>query len=132
MSEGPGAREPWSFLCTPRLRRLTTPPQSLAAQAPRQRDLRLVGAVPVRPIRLEHAGQALEPGLGEEHGATAATELTLADVGVAIAVGAQRRLRVVDVQRPDATLPDGLHALVEDHGQPLLGADVEARREEVA
>ena len=56
------------------------------AQAPGQRDLRSVGPVPVRPVRLEHARQVLEPRLGEEDAAAAAAELALADVGVAVAV----------------------------------------------
>ena len=53
----------------------------------------------LRRPRLEHAGQTLEARLGQEHRAAALAELAFADPRVAVAVGAQRRHRVVQVQR---------------------------------
>src|SRR5919197_2200901 len=129
---GPGAREPWKFLCTPRIRRLTTSPQTLRAQAPAQRDLLLARARALGSLRLDDARHAFEARLGEEHRAAPSPELTLADVRVAVAVGAQRRLGVVEVKRTEASLADDLQAVVEDSRQALLAADVEPRGEEVA
>ncbi len=57
---------------------------------------------------LEHARQAVELGSGQEGGAAAGAELALADVGVAVAVGAQRRLRVVEVQAAEPLAADPL------------------------
>ena len=72
-----------------------------------------VGPLPIGPRRLEHARQSGEARLGEEDRAAAAADLALADVGVAVAVGAQRRLGVVEVQRAEAIQADDVGALVE-------------------
>ena len=63
-------------------------------------------AVLVRPGRLHHARQPVEARLGEEHRAAVGAELALAEVGVAVAVRAQRRLAVVEVQRADPVVAD--------------------------
>src|SRR5919204_4744380 len=130
---GPGAREPWKSLCTPNRPRLTTAPtaHALAAQPPTERDLLLARAGALGPLRLDHAGQALEARLGEEDAAAPPPELALSDVGMPVAVGAQRRLRVVEMQRAQAPLADDLQAIVQHRGEPLFGADVEPRCEEV-
>jgi hypothetical protein len=52
--------------------------------------------VPVLSRRLEHRGQALEARTAEED-AELLAEHALADVRVAVAVGAERRLGVVHV-----------------------------------
>ena len=51
---------------------------------------------------------------------------------MAVAVGAERRQRVVEVQRAEAIEPDDAVALVERLAQPLGGADVIAGGEQVA
>ena len=70
---------------------------------------------------LEHARQALEARLGQERGDALAADLAVAEVGVAVAVGAQRRRRVVDVQRAEPVEPDDAVELVE-HARERLGA----------
>src|SRR5919197_3903932 len=101
---GPGAREPWKFLCTPRIRRLTTSAQTLRAQAPAQRDLLLARPRALRSLGLDHARQAFEARLGEEHRAAPSPELTLADVRVAVAGWGPRRLGGVLGERTQASL----------------------------
>ena len=60
-------------------------------------------------------------------------ELALADVGVAVAVGAQRRLGVVEVQRADAPgADDAASHSSSTAASPSRGADVVARGEQVA
>src|SRR3954471_24837880 len=81
-----------NLLCTRRSPGLTTASRALTAKAPGQRDLLPGRTVAVGPRRLQHAGQPVEARLGEEDGAAAAAELALADVGVTVAVRAQRRL----------------------------------------
>src|SRR3954449_3616098 len=90
------------------------------------------GTALVRPRRLHHARQPVEARLGEEHGAAVGAELALGDVRVAVAVGPERRLAVVEVQRADALDADELDALVEHAAERLGRADLEARSEEVA
>ena len=51
---------------------------------------------------------------------------------MAVAVGAERRRRVVDVQRAEPVEPDDAVELVEHRGERLRGADVVARGEQVA
>ena len=55
-----------------------------------------------------------------------------ADVGVAVAVGAQRRLGVVEMQRPEPIDADDAIELVERRSQTGGGADVITGREQVA
>src|SRR3954470_17099015 len=113
-------------------RRGAPPPGEPAlAQVLGERDL--LGARPalVGPRRLHDARQPVEARLGQEHGAAVGAELALRDVGVAVAVRAERRLRVVEVQRPDALDPDELDALVEDRAERVGGADLEPRSEQV-
>jgi hypothetical protein len=73
-------------LCTRRGSALTPPANPLTAKAPGPRDLLLGRALTVRAVRLEHAREILEAGLGEEDRAAAVAELALTDVGVAVAV----------------------------------------------
>src|SRR4051794_22937997 len=110
------------------------PPPGEPALAQVLGELDLLGARPalVGPRRLHDARQPVEARLGQEHGAAVGAELALRDVGVAVAVGAERRLRVVEVQRPDALDPDELDALVEHRAERLLGPDLEARGQKVA
>jgi len=58
-----------------------------------------------RPGNLEQRGQALQLRMGEKD-AELLSEKAVADVVVAVAVRAERRLRVVDVQRPQPVEPD--------------------------
>src|SRR4051794_35848121 len=76
--------------------------QPAFAQRPRQRELLGGRAGVLRPGRLEHERQALEARLGEEHRAAVLAQLALADVRVAVDVGAERLLGVVEVQRAQA------------------------------
>src|SRR3954447_165101 len=97
-------------------------------------ELHLLGrrAALVRARRLHDARQPVEARLGQEHRAAVGPELALGDVGMAVAVGAERRLRVVEVQRPDPLDADELDALVEDRAERVGRADLEARREQGA
>ena len=63
------------------------------------------------------AGQALEAGLGEEGGEALLAHLALADVGVAVAAGAERGGGVVDVDAAQALQADLLVGFVEDLGR---------------
>ncbi len=131
---GPGAEVPANPLGTPRSPRPNDAGRdALSAQAAGQRDLSRRRAAAVGARRLQHARQSVETRLGEEDGAAAAAELALADVGVAIAVGAQRRLGVVEVQRAEALeRPPRASQSSSTCGQALVGADVVARGEQVA
>ena len=78
-----------------------------ATQAPsRARPPPRVGPLRSGPGRLEHAREPGEARLVDERARAVDAELALADVGVAVAVGAERRLRVVEVQRADAAGAD--------------------------
>ena len=79
--------------------RLRARGDALVAQAHRERDFLARRAFAVLAGGLEHARQLLQRGRGEERGAALAPSSPVADVGVAVAVGAERRLRVVEVQR---------------------------------
>src|SRR4051794_31626333 len=68
---------------------LLTAFEPFSPQFLRQGDFFLVGAFLVRARRLQGRGEALEAGLGEEGGEAAFAHLALADVGVAIAAGAE-------------------------------------------
>ena len=63
-----------------------------------------VGALPSMPGPLEDRRQALEAGLREERRAAPPAQLALAERGVAVAVGAERRLGVVHVQAAQPAL----------------------------
>ena len=71
--------------------------ETFLAQLAREVDVLLL-----RAVELEHAGQVVEAGLGEERRAALAADVAVAGVGVAVDVRAQRRLRVVEVQRARA------------------------------
>ena len=72
------------------------------------------------------------PGSGEERRAAALAELPGADVRVPVAVGAERRLRVVEVQRADPPGPQLAARLAQHRVRSLRGADVIAAREQMA
>src|SRR3954452_13841439 len=107
------------------------PPPGEAALAQVLGELDLLGArtALVGPRRLHDARQPVEARLGQEHRAAVGAQLALGHVGVAVAVGAERRLAVVEVQRPDALDPDEVDALVEDRAERLGGANLEPRSE---
>src|SRR4051812_1516131 len=106
--------------------------ESALAQILGELDLLDAGPALVRPGCLHDARQPVEARLGEEHRAAAGAELALRDVGVAVAVRAERRLGVVEVKRSDALDADELDALVEHAAERLGGADLEAGGEQVA
>src|SRR3954468_6228579 len=73
-----------------------------------------LGALPGLARALEDPGQPVEAWLGQKSRASAGTELAVPGRCVAVAVGPQRGLGVVDVQAADAAAADGLLAAV-DH-----------------
>src|ERR1051325_3907740 len=91
------------------------------AQRPAQLQLLLGRPLLVRAGRLEDHRQAVEARLAEEDRAAVLAQLALADVGVAVAVGAQLALGVVEVQRAEAVEADDVVALVQDLRQALGG-----------
>src|SRR5215212_11606737 len=100
-------------------------------QLPDLLDLIRVRAVAVRARDLEHGGQILERGVSQED-AELLAEQTLADVRVPVAVRAERRLGVVDVQRTQPVEADPLVELVEDAIQLVRLGYVVAGHEQVA
>ena len=76
--------------------------------------------------------EALEARLRQEGHAALVAELALADVRVAVAVGAERRLRVVQVQRAEPVEADDGVGALERVLQARHRADVVAGREQVA
>jgi len=58
----------------------------------------LVGTLAVLPFRLDHGRQVLEPSVPEED-RKAVADQPLAQVRVTVPIRAERRLRVVHVQR---------------------------------
>ena len=89
------------------------------------------GPLTLGPLGLEHTRQAFEPRLGQKGRAARLSELPLADVGVAVAVGAERGLGVVEMQGREAAEPDLALKPVHGVAQAVGGADVIARREQV-
>ena len=85
-------------------------------RAPRRRSSRRRAPL-VRPGVSRTHGRPVEARLGEEHRAALRAELALADVGVAVAVGPQRRLAVVEVQRAEPVEADEGDAVVERRRQ---------------
>ena len=77
-------------------------------------------------------GRPLELGSRQEGGAASGAELALADVRVAVAVAAQRRHRVVEVQTAEALAADPLLELGHHRVHPRPRADVIAGGEQVA
>ena len=77
-------------------------------------------------------GSRCERRAREERGAAVLAELALADVRVAVAVGAERRLRVVEVQRADAAAPELAAGLAQHRVHRRGRADVIAGGEQVA
>ena len=114
------------------LRRSVSDGQALGPQVPGALDLGEVGAVLVGPGRLEHRGQILEAGLGEERGDAALAHLALADVRVLVAVGALGHRAVVDVQAAEPVEADLAVEVVDDERECLRLDDVVAAREQVA
>ena len=92
----------------------------------------LSGAFLVRAGGLQGRRQALEAGLGEEGGEALFAHLAFAEVGVAVAAGAERGGGVVDVEAAEAVEADLLVGFVDDRRQVLLVGDVVALDEEVA
>src|SRR3954471_2423594 len=81
---------------------------------------------------LQDARQALEARLGEPHLGGLVAELAGPEHRVAVAVGAESDLGVVEVQRAEAVQADLGAAVVQDRSQAVGGAHVEARGVEVA
>ena len=90
------------------------------------------GAFLFRAGGLEGRGEALEAGLGEEGGEAFAAHLAFADVGVAVAAGAERGGGVVDVDGAEALDADLLVGFVEHRRQVVFVGDVVALHEHVA
>ncbi len=86
----------------------------------------------VRSRGLDQRGQRLEPRLGEKHGQARLADLALAQVGVAVAVAAERDLRVVDMQAAQALETNLGFELVDDLAQGFDGPDLIAGGEQVA
>ena len=102
------------------------------AQLHRERDFLGGGAAAVLAGGLEHARQLLKRRRRQERGAALLAQLSAAEVGVAVAVGAERCLRVVEVQRAHAAAPELARALAQRRRHPGGGANVIARRQQVA
>jgi len=91
-----------------------------------------VRALVVGPLALDDQRQALEARLRQECRAPPFAELALPDVRVTVSVGAERRLRVVEVQRLEPfQAHDGVEP-VQRVGQPRRGPDVVARGQQMA
>src|SRR6202012_5965455 len=73
---------------------------------------------------LHHHWQVLETRLGEEDCETVEADLALAWRGVAVAVGAERRDRVVEVDRVQSLEADGAVALGERLVETVDSADL--------
>ena len=86
--------------------------------------------MPIRSGRLEHRGQPLEGGVGEED-ADLLTEQPLPDGGVAVAVRAELRFRVVDVEATQPFEPDAGVDVGDGCGERPGVRDVDAGREPV-
>jgi hypothetical protein len=96
----------------------------------------LLDLVRVRPVAvgardLQNRGQPLQLGVAEED-AHALGDLSLAQVRVAVAVGAQRCSGVVHMQRSQAVEADALLDLVQASVQRRAIRDIGARDPEVA
>src|SRR5919108_4280781 len=111
-----------------------SPPRGQTLATHRERVVHVVAIdrLPLGSRTLEHAREPLEARLRQKGCAARAADLAVAEVLVAVDVGAERRLRVVDVQRPEAVEPDDAVELVEHPRERLGTADVVARREQVA
>src|SRR3954447_506760 len=119
--------------CSPRWRGLSLPrPDAVPAQLLHLVEVLLDDALPGDARALEDPRQAVEAGLGDEHRAALRAELARAERGVAVDVGAQPGLGVVDVQRAEPITADDAVDLVDDVRQRLARAHVVAAREEVA
>ena len=106
-----------------------------AAAAQRARELDLLGrrAAVVLPGVSSTHGRPSKRGSDRNDRAAVGAELALADVGVAVAVGAQRRLRVVEVQRAEAAQADRRRRTRRARrASASARADVVARGEQVA
>jgi pimeloyl-ACP methyl ester carboxylesterase len=108
------------------------PLQPFAAQALGRRHFGLAGALLFRAGRLQGRRQPLEAGLGEEGGEAALPHLAFADVGVAVAAGAERGGGVVDVDGAEPPEPHLGVGFVQHRAEMGLVGDVVALDEEVA
>ena len=88
--------------------------QAFAAEALGEGHFFFVGAFLFRAGGLQGGGEALEAGLGEEGGEAAFAHLAFADVGVAVAAGAEGGGGVVDVDGAEALDADLGVGFVED------------------
>ncbi len=95
------------------------------------RDVRRSGAVTVGSGRLEHGREPLEPRVGEEDSEPFAHQ-SFADVVVPVAVRAERRLRVVDVEGAQTVEPDPVVDLGEQAIECVRIGDVVSGRVQVA
>jgi hypothetical protein len=94
-------------------------------------DLVGVGALAVLPRNLEEGRQTLQAGMREKDTELVAEE-TLADVRMAVAVRAEGRGRVVDVQRPQAIEADPRIDVLQKGVESSPVGHVDARDPEVA
>src|SRR3954454_3811119 len=109
---------PWrGAMKGPTLASAPAAPKPLFPQFPRVRDLLGVGSATLLASGLDHERKLLEAGLGKEGRAALGAELALADVRVAVAVGAERRLGVVEVQRAQPVETDRRVEVVEHAAQ---------------
>src|SRR5689334_2453398 len=112
------------------------PTRAPLRRPPRVELLRLshlvgVGSVSVAAGDLEQRRQLLQLRMSEED-AELLADHALADVVVPVAVGAERRLRVVHVQRAQPVEPDLAIQIAEQGVQRLAVGDVVARHPQVA
>ena len=102
------------------------------AQLERKRDFRPRRTLAILAGRLEDARQLRPARRRQERRAAVLAELAVADVGVAVAVRAERGLRVVEMQRADTSATELARALAQHAAHPAGGAYVIAGGEQVA
>ena len=74
---------------------------SAFTELPRELDVREPWGA-VLATRLDQGGQVVEPGLREEDAQAPFADFALAEVGVPVAVAAERRFRVVEMETGEA------------------------------
>src|SRR5262249_48010061 len=125
------AREPTRWLLL-RGRPALSAREALLAQLAHLRDVGRLHGLPLDAGPLEDRRQPLEARLRQERGAARLAELALPERRVAVAIRAERRLRVVHVDAAEASLAQVLDEVVDDALEPGVVADVETAREHVA
>ena len=106
--------------------------QAALAQLAGEGEFLAVGPWRFSPGVSSTQGSRWMPGGREERGASRLAELARADVRVPVAVGAERGLGVVEVQRADAPGAELAPGLGEHRAHPPRRADVIAAGEQVA